>query len=71
MYGFLKDAEKPMQAILSPKTKIDNLLFTGQSLNMHGILGVTIGAVLTCSEILGKAYLVDAINEANQTQEIT
>jgi hypothetical protein len=27
-------------------------------------LGVTIGAVVTCSEILGKAYLVDKINKS-------
>lgn len=70
MYGYQKNAERPMQAMVSPKTKLENLLFTGQSLNMHGILGVTIGAVLTCSEILGKDYLVDTINQANQTQEI-
>ncbi|WP_338732117.1 phytoene desaturase family protein [Mangrovimonas cancribranchiae] len=66
MYGYAKDVNKPMQAIVSPKTKIDNLLFTGQSLNMHGILGVTIGAVITCSHLLGMDYLVDKIVAANQ-----
>lgn len=66
MYGYAKNVNKPMQAILSPKTKIDNLLFTGQSLNMHGILGVTIGAVITCSHILGMDYLVDKIITENQ-----
>ena len=28
---------------------------------MHGVVGVTIGAVLTCSEIIGKEYLVNKI----------
>jgi all-trans-retinol 13,14-reductase len=28
---------------------------------MHGILGVTVGAVVTCSEILGRAYLMKKI----------
>ncbi|MCB4808055.1 NAD(P)/FAD-dependent oxidoreductase [Tamlana sp. 62-3] len=66
MYGYVKDINKPLQSIVSPKTKIKNLYFTGQSLNMHGILGVTIGGVITCSEILGMDYLVDKINEETQ-----
>jgi hypothetical protein len=33
---------------------------------MHGILGVTIGAVVTCSEILGQEYLLNKIIEANK-----
>ncbi|MEO8935087.1 MAG: NAD(P)/FAD-dependent oxidoreductase, partial [Xanthomarina sp.] len=61
MYGYAKDVDKVMQSFISPKTKIDNLLFTGQCLNMHGILGVTIGAVVTCSELLGQEYLLNKI----------
>ncbi|PZX48716.1 phytoene desaturase family protein [Algoriphagus chordae] len=61
MYGYVKGIENPMRAIISPKTKIPNLFFTGQSLNMHGVLGVTIGAINTCSEILGRDYLVNKI----------
>ena len=70
MYGYVKDVNRPMQSFLSPKTKIKNLLFTGQSLNMHGILGVTIGAVVTCSEILGKDYLLNKVLRANGEEEI-
>lgn len=54
MYGYVKDSGNPLKSIISPKTKIPNLFLTGQSINMHGILGVTIGAFVTCSEILGK-----------------
>ncbi|MGB6084171.1 phytoene desaturase family protein [Moheibacter sp.] len=64
MYGFAKDADFPMRNYLSPRTKIKNLFLTGQSISMHGILGVTIGAVLTCSELIGRKYLVDKINSA-------
>lgn len=64
MYGFVKDANSPMKTYLSPKTKIKNLFLTGQSINMHGILGVTISAVLTCSEFLGRKELLDKINQA-------
>ncbi len=65
MYGFIKDANQPLKNNLPPRTKIKNLLLTGQSVNMHGILGVTICAVLTCSELLGKDYLLQKINEEN------
>lgn len=66
MYAYVKDVNKPLHSHLSPRTKIENLLFTGQSLNMHGILGVTISAVLTCSELLGKDYLLDKILDSNK-----
>lgn len=62
MYGYVKDSNQPMLTFISPKSKVKNLYFTGQSVNMHGVLGVTIGAVNTCSEILGKKYLVNKIN---------
>ncbi len=61
IYGYEKDADNPMMAFLSPKTKAKKLFFTGQSVNMHGILGVTISAVLTCSHIIGKEKLMDSI----------
>ncbi len=61
IYGYEKDADNPMMAFLSPKTKAKKLFFTGQSVNMHGILGVTISAVLTCSHIIGKEKLMQSI----------
>ena len=30
---------------------------------MHGILGVTISGIVTCSEILGREYLLNKITE--------
>lgn len=54
MYGYRKSSENPLKTMVSPRTKIDNLFMTGQSVNMHGILGCTIGAFTTCAEILGK-----------------
>ncbi|WP_395093353.1 phytoene desaturase family protein [Vaginella massiliensis] len=53
LYGFTKDSNAPMKTFISVKTKLDNLFLTGQNIRMHGILGVTIGAFVTCSEILG------------------
>jgi all-trans-retinol 13,14-reductase len=68
LYGYVKDSNNPMKTFISPKTKIDNLFLTGQSINMHGVLGVTIGAVVTCSEIVGKEYLVNKINAELENQ---
>lgn len=69
MYGYTKDVNKPLHSHVSPKTKIKNLFFTGQSLNMHGILGVTISAIITCSEILDKDYLLDKILYSNKQEQ--
>jgi len=61
-YGILKDFNNPLKSIILPKTKIKNLFFTGQNLNLHGILGVTISAVMTCGELTGMDYLIKKIN---------
>ena len=60
-YGVLKDCNDPLRSIVLPTTKISNLYFTGQNLNLHGIMGVTAAAVITCSEILGLSYLTNKI----------
>lgn len=57
-YGILKNWNDPFSTLISARSRISNLLYTGQNLNMHGILGVSIGAMLTCSELLGLDYLV-------------
>lgn len=64
MYGIVKDYNEPLRSFISPKTKVPNLFLTGQSLNMHGILGVTISSVLTCSEFLGRSTIMQNIKRA-------
>lgn len=64
LYGIVKDYREPMKSFISPRTKIPNLYLTGQNLNMHGILGVTVGSVVTCSDIFGIDYLLEKINNA-------
>lgn len=61
MYGFAKDADNPLKTFVYPNSKISNLYLTGQSINMHGILGTTIGAVATCAEIIGRKKLIQRI----------
>ncbi len=64
LYGIVKDYREPMKTFISPRTKIPNLFLTGQNLNLHGVLGVTVNAVMTCSEILGIDYLLNKIRNA-------
>lgn len=62
-YGIIKDFNNPIGCTISPKSRIKNLYFTGQNINMHGILGVTINSVITCGSILGNKYLIDKIKK--------
>ena len=53
-YGVRKDYHNPMMTLLSAKTTIPNLLLTGQSLTLHGLLGVTMSSLFTVAEVLGR-----------------
>jgi all-trans-retinol 13,14-reductase len=64
IYGVVRDCNNPVESYIPPRTKIPNLFFTGQNINMHGVLGVTIGSILTCAEFVGLNYLIKRINEA-------
>ncbi len=64
MYGVLKDCNDPLRTFISARTKLNNLFLTGQNLNLHGILGVTMTALLTCGELLDMEKLLHEINEA-------
>jgi all-trans-retinol 13,14-reductase len=59
VYGIQKDYNNPMKTLILPRTHLNNLFLTGQNINVHGVVGVTIGAFLTCSELLGKKYLMN------------
>ena len=64
LYGILRNSNDPMATIILPKTKIPNLLLTGQNTILHGVLGVTIAAVSTCAQLVGSKYLVNKIKKA-------
>lgn len=63
-YGVLRDCNNPLRSYLSPRTKLKNLYLTGQNLNMHGILGVTVGAIITSSQFLDAEQLINDIRHA-------
>ncbi len=64
MYGTLRDYKDPMASYIFTRTKIPNLYFTGQNINLHGMLGVSISALLTCGEILGIDEIMKEVNHA-------
>lgn len=63
LYGILKDVNKTSETTIPTHTKIPNLLLTGQNVNLHGVLGVSITAVATCAELIGMDHLLDKINK--------
>lgn len=63
-YGIIKNYKCPQVSFVSTRTKLGNLYMTGQNLNVHGALGVTLTAVLTCADFLGQEYLAKKIGNA-------
>ncbi|MDR0619243.1 MAG: NAD(P)/FAD-dependent oxidoreductase [Bacteroidales bacterium] len=60
-YGIVKDYHFPIATLMRVKTRIANLFLTGQNVNVHGALGVTLTAAHTCAEFLGKEYLAKKV----------
>lgn len=63
MYGVEKDYHDTLKTFISARTRLSNLYLTGQNLNLHGIMGVTMSALMTCGEIIGLEPLLDAIKQ--------
>jgi len=64
MYGTMRDYKNPVGSYISPTTKVDNLYFTGQNINLHGILGVSLSAFMTCGEFMNINDILKEINES-------
>jgi all-trans-retinol 13,14-reductase len=64
LYGVSKDYRDPLKTFISPRTKIPNLLLTGQNLNLHGVLGVAMSSIVTSAEVFGMEYLLEKIKNA-------
>jgi len=65
--GVKKDCNNMMLSHIAVRTKLNNLLLTGQNLNLHGMVGTPLTAISTCAELLGMEYL---LNEINNNQNI-
>ena len=52
MYGVAKDITMGAVGRVPYRTKIPNVLLAGQNVNSHGMLGVLVGTIVTCSELV-------------------
>ena len=64
MYGIAKDITRGVASRVHHRTKIPNLMLTGQNINSHGILGVLVGTMVTCGEVLTSERIFQQIADA-------
>ncbi|HEV7381177.1 MAG TPA: NAD(P)/FAD-dependent oxidoreductase [Dyadobacter sp.] len=64
LYGIAKNSENPARTQVNTKTRIPNLHLTGQNISMHGILGVTVSAFVTCFAFVDKNKLIQKVINA-------
>ena len=60
-YGLFKDCGNIAASLIPIKTKVKNLLLTGQNVNMHGIGGVTMTAIETIQTIFADESVLNGI----------
>ncbi len=63
-YGILKDYNNSMATHFPTRTKVKNLFLSGQSINVHGAVGVSLTAASTCANFVGEEYLSKKISQA-------
>ena len=66
IYGLAKDVNKGIAGRVSYKTKVPNLLLVGQNINSHGMLGVLVGTMTVCSQLIGEQEVRKQIVDANK-----
>jgi all-trans-retinol 13,14-reductase len=60
-YGLFKDSTNIAASLIPIKTKVKNLLLTGQNVNMHGIGGVPMTAIETIQTIFADESVLNGI----------
>ncbi len=66
MYGNAKDISVGSAYRVPQRTKVPNVYQTGQNINSHGMLGVLVGTIVTCSEFLTAQTIYEQIKEASE-----
>ena len=64
MYGNAKDIALGAACRVPQRTRVPNLFLTGQNINSHGMLGVLVGAIVTCSEFLTASAIYEQIKNS-------
>ncbi len=63
LYGIIRSAKDPLRTHIAPYTKVPNLFFVGQNIDVHGVLGVTVGAFLAAGLFLDLEELLRRVAE--------
>jgi len=63
MYGIAKDIALGPACRVHHRTRVPGLLLAGQNINSHGILGVLVGTMVTCTELLGPGVIFRQLME--------
>ena len=66
MYGVAKDVKLGVSCRVPHRMRIPNVYQTGQNINSHGMLGVIVGSIVTCSEFLTSQTIYNQIIESNK-----
>ena len=66
MYGIAKDINLGPACRVPQRTKVPNVFLTGQNINSHGMLGVLVGTIVTCSEFLTSKTIYEQIKKEDE-----
>lgn len=66
MYGVAKDITLGAAGRVPYRTKVPNLLLAGQNVNSHGMLGVIVGTIVTCSELVNAEQIYKQMDDSNR-----
>lgn len=65
MYGIAKDITMGAVCRVPQRTRVPNVYQTGQNINSHGMLGVLVGTIVTCSEFLTAEKIYEEIKNGD------
>lgn len=66
MYGIAKDITMGAACRVPQRTRVPNVYQTGQNINSHGMLGVLVGSIVTCSEFLTAKTIYEQIKGSEE-----
>ena len=66
VYGVARDISLGAAGRVPHKTRIPNVFMAGQNVNSHGMLGVIVGTMVACGELLSPEYIYEQIIEAGR-----
>ncbi len=65
MYGIAKDYKSEVGPYMPVRTRLSNFIMTGQSIGVHGIMGVAMNSIIASSVLIDINKLIREIREAN------